>query len=114
MRLMLKPNSGSTSAVDSENEGCLVPMGLLVSRYDAGGDEIVAQDDVVHDSRLVGLVGATGSGSGCAGIRSLRRAVLLSLLVQVFSLDCLSIWLSGMSSELAVDDCDIPFALFRC
>lgn len=44
--------------------------------------------DEVHDCRLIGLIGATGSGS--AGIRSLRRVVFLSLLVQAFSLDCLS------------------------
>ena len=69
----------------------------------------MAQDEV-HDSRLVGLVGATGSGS--AGIRSLRRAVFLSLLVQVFSPDCLSARSASMSSELAVDDWDAPLPLF--
>jgi hypothetical protein len=111
MRFMLKPNSGSTSAVVSENDGCLASLSLgLLSRYDADGDEIVAQDDVVHDSKLVGIVGlAKGTGSG---IRSLRRAVFLSLLVQIFSLDCLSVWSASMSSEAVVGDWDIPFALF--
>lgn len=102
MRCMLKPNSGSTSAVVSDNEGCLVSTGVL-SVYDASGDGSVAQDEEVHESRLVGLVGATG-------IRSLRRVVFLNLLVQVFSLECLSDW-SSMSSEMAVDDWDILFVL---
>lgn len=100
MRLMLKPNSGSISAVFAENDCCFVLMSLSrVSRcVDAGRDESVHDIAVVE---FVGLVETSRLES--AGIRSLRRVVFLSLLVQVLSFEYLS---KGMSSEFT--DGDVP------